>query len=296
MSTKLSSLNLTHFTDLPYLKNILLNGFYARYSEEDVFSIVFDKKEDKQFIPMVCFCDIPLTLIEKHCKLYNSYGIGLTKTWAKKNKINPVVYSHSKSSFIENIRKNQIEKEKYQSDLFIKSELKKINIPTKKGSSVSLYDDIQSKQLSNFKKSVLFLKPIEGNTIRRGKLFQNVKFYDEKEWRYIPQFTNPPIISSKKLSSGLEKFKLSDGSDVAIHNINDLNNLITNNLLQNFKKYHLEFDIDTDVKYILLKEDSEVFDFIVFLNTNKIQLKLDDSKLKKLYSKIFTIQQLEDDF
>ena len=95
-------------------------------------------------------------------------------------------------------------------------------------------------------------------------MFQNVKFYDEKEWRYIPQFTNPPIISSKKLSSGLEKFKLSDGSDVAIHNINDLNNLITNNLLQNFKKYHLEFDIDTDVKYILLKEDSEVFDFIAF--------------------------------
>ena len=100
MSENLSSKNLFHFTKKNVLENILKKGFYAMYSREEIFSTVLNRNHPPHYIPMVSFCNIPLTMVKNHCNLYGSYGIGLTKGWAVKNKINPVLYSYRDSSLM----------------------------------------------------------------------------------------------------------------------------------------------------------------------------------------------------
>jgi|SRR5882724_6172818 len=40
--------------------------------------------------------------------------------------------------------------------------------------------------LSNLAMLVGLLKPYEGPFLRRGRIIPNVRFYDEREWRYLP--------------------------------------------------------------------------------------------------------------
>jgi hypothetical protein len=55
-------------------------------------------------IPMVCFCDLPLSLIKKHVEEYGGYGIGLNKTWGVKNGVAPVIYTHSRAKTRPSVR------------------------------------------------------------------------------------------------------------------------------------------------------------------------------------------------
>ncbi|MBN1471996.1 MAG: hypothetical protein JW925_09460 [Syntrophaceae bacterium] len=43
-------------------------------------------------IPMVCFCDLPLSTIAPHLEFFGNYGLGLTKEWGIQNGLNPVMY------------------------------------------------------------------------------------------------------------------------------------------------------------------------------------------------------------
>jgi hypothetical protein len=45
---------------------------------------------------MVSFCDIPLTRTQDFTKRYGNHAIGLTKEWALKNEVNPILYIHNK--------------------------------------------------------------------------------------------------------------------------------------------------------------------------------------------------------
>ena len=48
-------------------------------------------------VPLVSFCDLPMSLIRKHLKEYGNFGIGLDKKWGLKNRVAPVIYSHPKA-------------------------------------------------------------------------------------------------------------------------------------------------------------------------------------------------------
>ena len=52
---------------------------------------------------MVSFCDIPLSQIKNHVRQYGNYAVGLSKEWAKKKTICPVLYTHSSASLASNI-------------------------------------------------------------------------------------------------------------------------------------------------------------------------------------------------
>lgn len=154
---KLSANTLFHFTDKKdNLIGILINEFYPRYSLENWEPV--HGLEYEVAIPMVCFCDIPLSQIYNHTEFYGRYAIGLRKDWGIRNKINPVIYTYKGSSSatcLSNI----------------------INKVFEDGSDLDDYINFLS-----------FTKPYE------GKLWQDcmyrdeiIKSYDEREWRYIPK-------------------------------------------------------------------------------------------------------------
>jgi abortive phage resistance protein AbiGi (putative antitoxin) len=90
----ISSNSLFHFTDnIDTIFEILTNKFYGSYCKE---TLHYKEEKAPMIIPMICFCDIPLKTISNYA-IYGKYGIGLTKEWGIKNKLNPVLYLEKNS-------------------------------------------------------------------------------------------------------------------------------------------------------------------------------------------------------
>lgn len=154
----LSPSTLFHFTSKNGLNGILKENFKLKYCSEE---ISHQSKPVEIAIPMVSFCDIKISEISEHIEKYGSYGIGLSKEWATKMGLNPVLYMNSNSAFanklISAIRIVQINEKVANEDRW---------------------------QLSNV---VRYMKIYEGNLIRKGKTIPNYRFADEREWRYVPE-------------------------------------------------------------------------------------------------------------
>jgi len=104
--------------------------------------------------PMKCFCDTPLSLIKPHLSWYGNYGIGIDKQYGRKLGITPVFYIHRKSSFIISFRHSILDKSIEQDPL------------------------------------LTFYKRYYGDIIKNKKVKRR-RFYDEREWRYIPSSHMP---------------------------------------------------------------------------------------------------------
>ena len=92
-----------HYTNkLEWIISIIQNGFEFRSCKEKLpltgFSnSVFSKPGIiVHFISpeVVCFCDIPFSLVSDHINQYGEYCIGLTKEWGINNGISPIRYVH----------------------------------------------------------------------------------------------------------------------------------------------------------------------------------------------------------
>lgn len=92
----ISANTLFHFTKTQkILINILKTGFRPAYSAE--FGPSVDDKMETHEIPMICFCDLPMSSLHKHIGLdgkdgYGEYGLGMSKEWGKVKLLNPVNY------------------------------------------------------------------------------------------------------------------------------------------------------------------------------------------------------------
>jgi len=165
---KISSNYLFHFTPkLEFLLSIIRNGFWPRYCKEDA-SLV-GEIEKTMFFPMVCFCDIPKHSIMPHINEYGKFGMIMHKSWGKKKGINPILYAHHRS-------------------MIYKSYLKQLQIQLKINSiaNIESYKEISKISSKGLYDSIMILahvKPYEGMN-RNGKV---KRFYDEREWRYIPR-------------------------------------------------------------------------------------------------------------
>ena len=94
----LSSNSIIHFTsEKENLKSILKSNFRPFYCREE---IIIDNRPMTYAAPMVSFCDIPLSEIKSHINKYGAYGLGLTKEWAERNRLNPVLYFEKKIHII----------------------------------------------------------------------------------------------------------------------------------------------------------------------------------------------------
>lgn len=159
-----SSLQADVFVKYMEKKNFLIEALEnkalsPRYVPEDISFLDFkyeNKSINKIWIPMICFCDIPLNRIENHTKEYGEFGIALKREWGIKNKLIPINYLLHNSE-IHNEVKNLI---KYANNNKI-SEIYRF--------------------IFNY---IFYSKPIQGLQSNSHR-----KFIEEQEWRFVPDFS-----------------------------------------------------------------------------------------------------------
>lgn len=228
----LSSNELFHFTKFEYLKLIIESkSFLPRFNLEFThLSNSFEHKAALLPIAMVCFCDIPFEHSKKHRERYGNYGIVLTEKWKLAKGLNPIFYVQSES-FLANIFANFASMTSKFIPIMENKEYG-IEIPLtlgKVGKNLT-YLTYFLKQFEN-KKSVLI--DYEGK-IRK---FEKRRFYDEREWRYIP-------------------FKADNKNELFITIWEFDNPTGLENAHKNLEKYKLLFEFD-DIKYLIVNNEIE---------------------------------------
>lgn len=253
--SSLSANTLFHFTDhIDKLESILSNEFYPHFcleNQEHIGQVIFEGA-----FPMVCFCDIPLSQIQAHTVYYGNYAIGLKKEWGIENKICPVLYTYKNSSTAINL--NAIFKE-----------LNTYNINEKVLDFGSYVKNYKGKLWRNNRYVGMW---------KDGKFTDDkINFYDEREWRYVPE------IDTEK--DGIKKFiEKADFKDK--YYIDPQN--------EKLKSKKLSFE-PKDIKYIIVNKESEIL--AMFERVKQIKgdkYKPDD--IKKLQTRIISMEHIREDF
>jgi len=241
----LSSSSIIHFTKKKRsLCGILEDNFHIHYCRETVWL----GGENQTFsVPMVSFCDIPLSQIKDHIKKYGQYGIGLTKEWAKKKLLNPVLYVETDSHLSRSYKKAF-------DDFFLESD-------SLNASHFALVDILR------------YIKNYEGLLARSGKEISNYRFSDEREWRFVPSY---------------------DASCEFIVGDDDYNNESKRLAIEkSVASIRLYFE-PNDIKYIIIKSEDEISEFIQILRNAKSQ-KYTSSDIDRLTTRILTTEQILSD-
>lgn len=248
----IKSNSLFHFTPKEgYLLDILENGFWPRYCSEDIewlipkdFKNELEKQEEDNFwetltkelikynissiaYPMSCFCDIPLSKITAHTDFYGGFGLGMTKEWGIRKRLNPIFYL-SDNSIIPNL---------IQSFLL-------------KTAPIDFWKSIQSEKTNQntIIQLMKFLKPLRGKMKVNGK--EVTKNFDEEcEWRYAPASDENNLFPNF-----LPNFLANNNEELQDSNI------VTK------KVASLNFE-PSDIKYIFVPEDSNIPTIINKINT-----------------------------
>ena len=177
---------LFHFTNKQGLWGILNETFILSYAREKI--VGQNNKFREYAVPMVSFCDIKLADLNHFIKKkYGFYGIGLTKEWANRKGLNPVIYMNSNCELINNYIDGM-------SGMFnsIQSVNEIIDLD-QFNSGIQNYN-----YLSNIYR---YMKNYEGELIRKEKIVDtNYRFADEREWRYIPSMETNGVYSFVNIS------------------------------------------------------------------------------------------------
>ena len=244
----ISTNSIIHYTDtIEKLKGILTEGFQVKYCLEEVATKTGVKIRGA--FPMVCFCDIPLSSTKNHLASYGYYGIGLHKYWATINGLNPVIYIDEASD--------------------ISFSLSKLFLGGKKENG-----EHDTDYVINSIKIFSYLKNYEGALLRAGRNEEKYRFYDEREWRYVP---NNELMG--------------DATNVAM----------PENYLADKEKYNkpiehikLNFSIN-DISYIIVKEEKDIPEITKHLR-NIYAEKCTVIELEILLTRIITASQVINDF
>lgn len=244
---------LFHFTSRDGLYGILENTFSVSYARE---KIIGAKKATEFSVPMVSFCDLKLSELKVHMGKYGSYGIGLTKEWANRNGLNPVLYVNKHSPFTGDFIKA------------VEGIYKQLNLIT--GISEQ---NTALKNYMNILNAYRYMKNYEGDLKRRnGKTTKNYRFADEREWRYVPSLSaiDLPFVPIDKISTPEQKAKYDQ-------------------MISNLK---LNFQPD-DIKYLIIESDNEITELIRHLE--RVKGRFDEKTRRRLASRILTSEQIKND-
>lgn len=262
VNNNLSANTLFHFTNtLDNIINILNNDFHPRYCMEN-FDFI---NTIENAIPMVCFCDIPLSQIRNHIDRYGGYAIGLSKEWGISKGINPIFYVLSDS-------------------LAVKKIYEMINVL---GTHVNDNDNDDSEIAADLLKSngliwdfVNYMKPYEGHAWNKDDFAgEHTRFYDEREWSYIPD------MDWNDEYNDLWYLTKDEFLDEDIRNK-------SNKKIQEICK--LSFT-PNDVKYIIVNSDEEILKLCNEIDTIKGD-KYTQNQIKLLKTRIISKEQILSDF
>ncbi|QSS96636.1 abortive infection system antitoxin AbiGi family protein [Psychroflexus sp. ALD_RP9] len=259
----ISSNTLFHFTNsAERIINIIKNGFAPKFCLEELGPDLFFKTESKNesAIPMSCFCDLPLSQIDKHLEFYGSYGIGLSKEWGKQNGLTPLTYIHDNSTQVKYLK---------QLGYLIGNVFSKISDEELDKLPMELNPMIALFELS------AFYKPYNGQMWRINK-YVDKRFYDEREWRYVP-FVNLKKETDYRLSK--DEF------------LNDIKRASANDTIS--KTFLLNFKCE-DVKYIIVSKETEMI--ALFDAIDSMTEKFSEDERKVLKTKIISTEQITEDF
>lgn len=246
----ISSNTLFHFTDkMEILKKIIEEGFKISYC-----------LEVENAFPIISFCDLPMSSIKEQLEKYGNYGIGMSMKWGKENKLNPVFYFDENSNLIEDFQKANLWSQK-----MMKGALNGQNSPNWVNESKPLVEFLLN--LSRYQK--FYMSDLE----RNGEIIPDYKFYNEREWRYVPEFTH------SKIKVRMSKKEYED------YRVRHSKPHINEHSLKFFAR---------DIRYIILKNDAEILDFIQYLgNTTNLYEQPEDFELLK--TKIMTTERILND-
>jgi hypothetical protein len=162
----ISSQSLFHFTNsLDAVEGILREGFKVGYCREEH---EIDGVRTLCHVPMVSFCEIPLSQVKDHIFKYGRYGIGLSRAWAKSKGLNPVIY---------------LQQDSYLSG-YLREAAHFFLIQSRENAG-----QITEQHLSALKalgQILAYTKNYEGSLHRKNETRKNYRFSDEREWRFVP--------------------------------------------------------------------------------------------------------------
>ena len=213
--------NVSYLQEIGILNNIDWNdalGIIQNSNDSDnQSSDNTDIEKLEMSIPMACFCDISLhdDSVANHRNIYGNYAIALDKSWGIRRGINPVSYLVPETEY--------------------SLAIKKLEVLTSEFDKTEPNYDIRNA----FFKIVSFLKIYKGEFKKKDFNEDNYRFYDEREWRYIPTGDGIKIAHPSRLS---EQEK-------------------------NFEKY-ISFDSE-DVKCIIVKTEEEKSELREFINNHE---------------------------
>lgn len=196
--------------------------------------------------PMMCLCDIPLSQSANHIKHYGKFGIGISKKWANGVKeLSTVIYTRRDSILYKEVlsilKKHSSGEELSTEEIFLLSRVKKYSGDT--------YCSPNGKRV----------------------LVPSVRFYDEREWRFVPE----------QLSS----------SDIYVEKNQNIKPISGDN--EKTKGYpRFEY---SDIVYLIVSNNEERVKLINYIDEKlKTKTSIEDRSLLK--SKILTVKQIEEDF
>jgi Putative abortive phage resistance protein AbiGi, antitoxin len=225
MNSEISSEYLFHFTPkLEYLKGILTtNGFIPFYCLERLDYLQIYEKNGNKFemaFPMVCFCDLTFDKQSIHKGKFGNYGIGLSKSWGKSKILSPVTYCSEKT-------------------------LSSISLKLLINLAYELKENLNENQWNTLNNSLSILmmhfKSYEGFAYNKktGDFDSEIsRFYDEREWRYIPLEVNGLKYNLTRSEFENEKIRKKENERIQ-------------------KDNKLLFSVN-DINYIILKSESEI--------------------------------------
>jgi hypothetical protein len=205
---------------------------------------------------MVCFCDIPLSQIRNHARDYGLFAIGLSKSWARKKGITPVLY-------VPNDSQTEI------SLITLFQRLQPLLAPQRNQTNLLAEEIIY---LS------LFVKRYEGWLERPGVPKRKVRFYDEREWRFVPPLDgrrtdDTPVVLEEAEFGNADMLRRAN--EAIAH------------------KYPLSFRPEF-INYVIVPEEKDILgirDEIL-----RIKAPFPDNDKKLLTTRILSMQHIIDDF
>ncbi|HEM6181977.1 TPA: abortive phage resistance protein [Streptococcus suis] len=258
-----------------YLEKAILNmAICPRYYPEDIsyLNLKYNSKDlTEWYIPMTCFCDIPLHQISYHAegnsillndKGYGKFSIAFHKEFGIRKGIQPIHYLNTSSVQVEELTAA-------------------LNILINKDSDYSEDGDILMNFIFEY---IRMIKPYTGKMKRRDRDNNVIEikknFQDEHEWRYIPKL-NPRELPLMLIEE--EEIRAEE-----------INKIYTDSIPQT-RDGVLKFDVD-DIRYIFVDTVQNRNRLIQFIRGKRKGRRLSSQEKDILISKIMVYDELKEDW